>query len=340
MGPMPPSPTRDRGIDAARGVAVLSMFVAHFAPGPGSIVEITDHLTAPLFAFLIGWGAVLGRDRPGAVPSTLVRAATLTALGLGLEQVGAQIVIVLVWLGALTLVAALLVRMPSAAVAASAAACLLLSSSLDRWGDARTTAWRTADVLAGGDGQGVVPRLYELSVSGPYYRLTTLALMAAVAVLLARADGSRARLLTGVIAAVIAAVLQGAELAGVVAVVPYTTTYQAQVFALALAVTTVQVVRLLVDAAPRLADLLAPLGAMTLSVYTVQILVSAWWVHDGRHLSDNSWGVLASVTAMSFALAWGWPRVVRIEPWSRGPLEGVERTASALLARGTRAISA
>ncbi|WP_447646028.1 hypothetical protein [Nocardioides zeae] len=49
---------RDLGIDAARGLALVSMFVAHFAPtaGPGGVLDLSEYLTAPLFAFLIGWG--------------------------------------------------------------------------------------------------------------------------------------------------------------------------------------------------------------------------------------------------------------------------------------------
>lgn len=38
--------------DAARGVAVLSMFVAHVAPG-GGVILLSEFLTAPLFALLV-----------------------------------------------------------------------------------------------------------------------------------------------------------------------------------------------------------------------------------------------------------------------------------------------
>lgn len=324
---------RDRGIDAVRGVAVLSMFVAHFAPGPSDVVQLTDHLTAPLFGFLIGWGAFLGRDRPGVLASTLVRAAALVGIGLGLEQLGAQIIIVLVWLGALTLLAAVLVRLPSWAVAAVGLTCLALVPSAARWGDARITSWRTAEVLAGRDAQGVVPRLYELTVSGHAYRLTTLLVVAAAAVLLARHDSDRVRLASGGAAAAVAAVLLGLDLVGRIEVVPYATDHREQVFVLALVVAVTQTVRTAVLLAPRLADPLAPLGAMTLSVYVVQIAVSAAWVRDGWHATDDAWGILAAMSLGSIALALGWPRVVRADPWRRGPIEGVERALAGVLHR-------
>ncbi|GAA4128621.1 hypothetical protein GCM10022215_40310 [Nocardioides fonticola] len=333
MASSPTVPPRDRGIDAVRGVAVLSMFVAHFAPGPADVVQLSDHLTAPLFGFLVAWGAFLGRDRPGVLVSTLVRAAALVGIGLALEQVGAPIIIVLVWLGALTLLAAVLVRLPSWAVAAVGLTCLALVPSAARWGDARITSWRTAEVLAGRDAQGLVPRLYELTVSGQAYRLTTLLVMAAAAVLLARHDGPWTRLVSLGTALVAATTLQLADLTGRVEVVPYATTHQTQVFALALVVTVVQAVRAVADAVTPFAGLLAPLGAMTLSVYVVQILASAWWVRDGWHVRDESWPLLAALGAVSFALALTWPRVVRPDPWRRGPIEGVERATVDLLRR-------
>jgi hypothetical protein len=41
--------SRDLGVDVARGVAVFSMFVAHFAPsaGPGGVLILSEYLTAP-----------------------------------------------------------------------------------------------------------------------------------------------------------------------------------------------------------------------------------------------------------------------------------------------------
>lgn len=336
---MTASPARDPGIDVARGVAVLSMFVAHFAPtpGPARVLVLSEHLTAPLFAFLIGWGAWLGRERPGLLASTLVRAAALVGGGLALERVGSQILIVLVWLGVLTLLAAVLVRLPSPVLAALAVGLLLAVPSAQRWGERRATTWRLADLAAGGDGAGLVPRLYDLAVAGPSYRLTTFVALAAVAVLLARLDGPRLRVGSAGVAVVTATGLFAADRLGVLVVEPYAATWPAQLFVLALAVATVQPVRLVVahgrTAGAVLVDLLAPLGAMTLSVYALHVGVSAWWVHDGRHASDDTWVLLAALSPAAIAFSLVWPRVVRAEPWRRGPAEGLERVAAGLLDR-------
>ena len=46
-------------MDAARGVAVISMFVAHTAPSNGTadVLYLSEFLTFPLFALLVGVGA-------------------------------------------------------------------------------------------------------------------------------------------------------------------------------------------------------------------------------------------------------------------------------------------
>ena len=48
-------------VDVARGLALVSMFLAHAAPsgGPGGALHLTEFLTAALFAALVGVGAAL-----------------------------------------------------------------------------------------------------------------------------------------------------------------------------------------------------------------------------------------------------------------------------------------
>ena len=56
---------RDVGVDALRGVALVSMFVAHTAPVTrfSAFDDLSEYLTYPLFADLVGMGAALGRGR-------------------------------------------------------------------------------------------------------------------------------------------------------------------------------------------------------------------------------------------------------------------------------------
>ena len=112
---------RRTDVDVVRFLALVAMYVAHVAPvpGPAHVLELSEYLTMPLFALLVGVGAQLGSRRPG--PATgrprLVRALALVVLGLALELAEAQVVIVLVHLGVLVLVAALLARLPDLLVA-------------------------------------------------------------------------------------------------------------------------------------------------------------------------------------------------------------------------------
>ena len=108
------------GLDAARGLAVVSMLVAHLSP-VGGVLNVTEYLTAPLFAVVIGlsMGVQLTERRPPAgqfVLDNVQRGLVLVVLGVLLQSIYAQIVVVLPYLGVLVIVLApvalLLHRMP------------------------------------------------------------------------------------------------------------------------------------------------------------------------------------------------------------------------------------
>ena len=84
---------RDLTIDAARGTALVSMFIAHAAPsgGPGDVLNLSEFLTAALFATLVGAGAQQSawHRTPWAV--TIVRGGSLIGVGLLLHELGAQV---------------------------------------------------------------------------------------------------------------------------------------------------------------------------------------------------------------------------------------------------------
>ncbi|HEY1134290.1 MAG TPA: heparan-alpha-glucosaminide N-acetyltransferase domain-containing protein [Nocardioides sp.] len=322
---------RDLGIDAARGLALVSMFVAHFAPssGPGGVLDLSEYLTAPLFAFLIGWGAQLGRGRHGEVVSVLVRAAALVGLGLLLEQTDAQIVIVLVWLGALTLLCLLLVRLPDLVLVALAIALYVLTPELLTRSATALGEWRFEQLMAGEAGDGLYPRLLELTVAGPYYRLTSMLVVACIAIVLARHAG---RIVTGVSLAVTGIAAAGmllAQKAGGIDMAPYTGTPEVLTFEVVLVVAVVQAVRLAAVAVPTLAGPLGDAGRVTLTAYALQIVVAHAWVQDREPgFRDDSWALMGAMIVGSLALGWLWPRIVRLEPLSRGPLEGIERSVA------------
>ncbi|WP_345457808.1 hypothetical protein [Nocardioides marinquilinus] len=315
---------RDLGVDVARGVAVFSMFIAHFAPsaGPGDVLILSEYLTAPLFALLIGWGAQLGHGRDREVWSIAVRATVLVLLGLALEQLETQIVIVLVWLGVLTVLCGLLVRTPTAAVLAVGAVSFALTPTLlDRSRD-----WLQERAVAGDPVTGLPLRLVELTVGGPDYRLTGLLPAACVGIVLARHPGRLVRFGTLAVAAAGAVVLLGADASGRIDLVPYSGTHLTMLFELALVMMAAQLSRTLAPALGGFGRLLGAVGGMTLSIYVAQVLVDAWYLVDRPPgFRDDSWLLIIGQCAGAVALAVTWPRAIHRNPWSKGPLEGLER---------------
>ncbi len=330
-GAGPRARVRDLGIDAARGLALVSMFVAHFAPtaGPGGVLDLSEYLTAPLFAFLIGWGAQLGRGRHGEVVAVLVRAAVLVGLGLLLERTEAQIVVVLVWLGALTLLCLVLVRLPDLALLGVAVALYVLEPRLLASSSTSLGEWRFERLLAGESADGLYPRLLELTVAGPYYRLTSMLVVACLGIVLARHAGRLVTVLSLAGCGLLAAGMVGAQRAGTLDMAPYTGTPAVLTFEVVLVVAVVQAVRLAATYLPAAARPLADAGRITLTAYTLQILVAHQWVQDREPgFRDDSWALMAAMIVVSLALGWAWPRIVRREPWARGPVEGVERAVA------------
>ena len=107
-------------VDVARGLALVAMMVAHAAPagGPDGVLRLAEHLTAPLFAALVGVGVRLEAERLGprrSVPRALIRAAALCGAAWLTGHLGAEVTDVLAHLAVLTVVMALLAALPLAA---------------------------------------------------------------------------------------------------------------------------------------------------------------------------------------------------------------------------------
>ena len=305
---------RDRGLDAARGVALLSMFVAHFAPvaGPGKVLTLSEHLTAFLFVLLIGCGAELGRRSPGRWRSSQVRAAALVVGGLLLMQLPTQIVVVLVWLGLMSLLAMWISHLPAWAIAATGVLAAVVEPPVLDW---------ARDWLAKGGHDVISTAAVDIAFGGGSYRLAAFVLPACAGILLVRlARAARARTLVAAASAAVVVALVVLDQAGTALLVPYSGSLQEIVFNTALALA---VAGLTWVVAPRLSVLgtvLAGAGAMALTIYALQI-VGDWAYFKGGGATDDRWIILVGACAGALVLGAAWLPVARATGW-RGPLEG------------------
>lgn len=323
---------RELGVDLARGVAVVSMFAAHTAPGagPADVLLLSEFLTFPLFAMLVGVGAELGSRRSTAAQhaaATAVRATVLLALGWALAELDAQVVIVLAPLGVLTLLCWGLCRLPSVLLLAAGLAAWLVAPWTVRTGEARRNA-----ALVEGDVWRV--DLLDLLVS-PYYPQAVLVVAAVAGILLVRLllpAPPGAALAPWVPAVLAVGLLTGCgtvlllRLAGLVALVAYETTYLEQLFVVALASAVVSGCVAL--GSLRSAAALRPLawvGGMTLTLYVLQVLWLDWWVGGVVEPweRDDSWVNLAVLVVGAFVLAVLWRTTGAPAAFRRGPLEGL-----------------
>src|SRR5512144_2175681 len=117
---------RVRGIDVARGIAVLAMFAVHLGPDPSdggvaSVLQIAPGRGQALFILLSGVSIALlsggndwaqGRAMSAAVARIVVRAALLVPLGLLLTALGTDIDVILTYYALFFLLALPAIRLP------------------------------------------------------------------------------------------------------------------------------------------------------------------------------------------------------------------------------------
>lgn len=320
-----PSPTRPLGridaLDVARGLAVISMVAAHFAPGAplGALTSLSEWLTAALFALLIGAGAAGSRHRPlgRTLAIAAVRGLVLVLVGLWLESDPGQIDIVLVELGALTVVAPLLARLPSPLLATAAAALTLGAQFL-----IAPAQGLMLDLWRGGHPH--LARVVEVAAGGVHYRLTTMLVHAALGVLVMRhlvgAPRGRTALVGAAAAALALCGLVGHRL-GLVSSLPYSGTPTELAVSAGLSLLVTATCLLLVPGrAAAWAEPLRAAGTMAMSLYVLQVWGVATWL-DTRPpgASDNSWALVGVSVLLILVLPVVWQRVT---PW-RGPLEAL-----------------
>lgn len=316
---------RDTRVDMLRGIALISMFVAHVAPsqGPAGILEYSEFATAPLFALLIGMGGQLSsrgvRGIVGAFVRAGIRGVVLVALGLWLETLGAQIDIVLVYLALPVVLAPFLALLPDLGVfAVGAAAWAATPVAYSHFGADKMQAAIRHDQL------GV--RLWDSVATGHNYRLIELLVHVCAGILIARwyqrgASQAHMGLAGGALLFVVGA-LSLLNKTGRVDIVAYQPDRMVTFFCLAL-VAGFALLWLAVIPASWSIPPLSVAGAMTLTVYALQIIYLAWYVkyYMPGH-PDDSWANLAVLIIGGLVFPMLWQRLVRSSPWNKGPIEG------------------
>jgi len=318
-----PTTRRLDGLDAARGLAVVSMLVAHLCP-VGGVFDLSEYLTAPLFAVIIGisMGVQLSERRPLAMEflrDNLQRGLVLMVLGVLLQALYDQILVVLPFLGVLVIVLAplalLLHRLPVLTVGIAGALAVVGPVVIDHAREATTTSWP-------GWGQD----LLSWVATGESYRLVSFLPMALGGLALATVLRRAARppegyVVAGVLLALgIAAYALGRGTADGAAAYSGTTAevVGATFLACATVVASFLAVALLrrVGAGSALSPLLST-GRLALTAYTLQILFLAAIQLAGPR-DDDTWLILVATTLVVVGGCWLIER-----RFGTGPLEWV-----------------
>lgn len=349
-------------VDWARGAAYVLMVVAHVAPGdgPARILLVSEFLTAPLFALLIGVGAQLSWSTSGEhgwryVLREAVRAALVIALGLLLMQSAASVLIVLVHLGVLMLLCLPLVRLRTAPLAVVAVLALVLAVAVP--GLYRSLTGGHVAVTAASGPDAFITVLGLIGGTGGY-RMTGFLLCAVLGMLAIRALQSakaawwRGALVSAGAFAVMLALLVAPNLLGLYEVHAYDGTPSEQI-GVASGALGVLLAMWALERSPlgralpsSIAQLLAAPGQAALTLYALQILVLHVYQVRNPLVRDDHWWMLALliVLGVGFAMVWQTAftallrRVPQARHWMRGPLEGLIREVQDLLAPQPRHI--
>ncbi|KRE62142.1 DUF418 domain-containing protein [Nostocoides sp. Soil756] len=319
------------GLDAARGLAVLVMLVAYLSPVGGAL-DVAQYLAAPLFVVVLGVGVVLRMtrarpDRPRFVADEVVRGILLVLLGVVLQAAYGQVDVVLPYLGVLVVVLAplALVLRPVPVLTLG----LVVGGAV--LGPLVTERVRDHVLADPSAAAGVTGHLLRWLATGSDHRLVSFLPMALAGLVLALLLPHLTRLVPTV---GIAAVLLGAG--GVVKVIGdgtadgagpssgTTAEVVAVTFLAAGAVVASFALVLLVRGRatvlePALHVLLA-VGRLTLTAYTLLILVLALLSLARDGAPDDTWPVLLVTTVVVVGACWGLDR-----RFGTGPLEVLVR---------------
>ncbi|MDO5534750.1 MAG: acyltransferase family protein [Propionibacteriaceae bacterium] len=343
---MRPPGGRWLALDLARGVAVVSMVVAHTAP-VGGIFNVSEYLTAPLFALAIGASMTLAFEKTRLSfgrfwAAEVARGAVLVGLGVLLEAAYPQILGVLISLGLLMalLPPLLLLRHRIGLLLVVVGVLALALPPLRLAGE----AWLAYQGPPASPGQTITHWIVYITVAHPAYRLPAFGVAAGLGILAARLLEERPPTnRTALLGAAGAATLSGTAI--VVGKItgwggdPYAGTYPELVASTAIAVAALLgcVAWARHHEATRLRSvtwLVESTGRLALTAYALHVLalaaLSRFVLGGGR---DDHWWVLVTVTAIVVAFAALWRRWVG----PIGPAEWLVRWPMRLLGHPTEA---
>ncbi|KGN39611.1 acyltransferase family protein [Knoellia subterranea] len=321
------APRRIVGLDAARGLAVVAMVVAHALPFISSrlsetatfvLLQVND-LASPLFALVMGVAAGLVFPRGTAlrgVGRALVRGAALILLGVGLEQLDHWVAVILHILGLLVIVGTPLLVLESRWLLGIAAVLFVAGPYVI---EGVTAA---AGGVAGGaatTAEWAANPLVQWLVTTTHYRVLTLLPLFLIGAVLARRglDDERTTwwCLMGGVALLWASF--AAELVGHPVVFSGDFTDQAQENGLALAayglVMSADIAGRRRDSGRPVLGALALVGQVALSLYVAHV---ALLVPVIPRFPEGGWLVFGGFIVMSIVTAWAWARWI-----GRGPVE-------------------
>lgn len=366
QAPRAPTPTGTRHrlpfVDWARGAAYVLMVTAHVAPndGPARILLVSEFITAPLYAMLIGLGTQLGRDaalEKGARygPRAIIRALLVLGLSVLLARSEAQVHVVLAHLALLMALCLPLARLGTRALSVAGLAALTLALLVPMAHRAVITS-----AMGRGDMEALdSPLVHGLALvggTGPY-RATEFLLCAIVGMLAIRVlraapprawlRGAAAALLTftGMLALIVAPNVLG--LYGVHAG-DGTPSEQIGIVLGALGVLltmwTLQHSPLGQSLPEWLVRMLAAPGQAGITLYSLHILVLHVYQVQNPHERDDHWWMLALLVILGAGFAIAWQAALRplarkvpaLRAWVTGPFEGLIRVVQTLvLPRGS-----
>jgi uncharacterized membrane protein len=342
----PPLRHRVDGVDAARGLALIGMFVAHVSPAVASLeaaelIALADERPRLLFALTagIGLGLLSGGTRPIAEGrgelrrQIAIRAVILIALGLLIWlTLNPLVFVILDVYGVAFLVMLPLMFLPPRAALALGIGLLAVTPALAEVGA------RTEFVAA--VRETPLKFLSDWAVGGAYPVIVWVPVML-IGVALARMDLESPRMIgfTALVGAGAASVFlpiaaqlpppeQVSDAAWSVPLrASIETLGNAGVCALIVAATVTLTALARPSVRRTTGAILSPvtaMGSMPLSIYTIHLVVISMAIREEDGVvTDDSWALLIGLVVGSMAFAWLWRRYL-----GRGPLERVLRWAS------------
>ncbi len=318
--------------DLARGLAVLSMLIAHVAPG-GGVPVLSEFLTAALFACLVFVSLALSWfNRKVSFGRWAIiqgmRGVILVVVGELLQPLYAQIVVVLQALGLLTVVGAVLVPLVAKRPRVALGLALVLSVASPVVMDGARSLPVSSPFLAW---------WVDLLFTGTSYRLSTFLVFGLVGVVLlglirSNAWSTRRGILFAAGVTVTAVLVLAADQLTAQRLDPYSGStleilFNSLLVAVVVLWSAVLESRFGSDRTDRFLAPVTATGRMAFTAYVLQILILALTVrlflNGGR---DDSWIVLGALTVLIVGFCWLWERL----GWPR-PLESLLRLPQLLL---------